>query len=123
MKTDIDMNEEKSHESNKAPEVFPIHGEIMSYRTIIAILCICLLSILFAPWRSAVAQQGTGNEIFNRMDADRNGVVDEQEWHTAMQNRFEATDRNRDGKLSFGEWQEMRDKMKQQIKSGWRRFR
>jgi Ca2+-binding EF-hand superfamily protein len=61
----------------------------------------------------AVAQEPKKPNLFERADADKNGMVSKEEWNTAMQKRFEAVDKNKDGVLSQNEWQEMRETVKE----------
>jgi Ca2+-binding EF-hand superfamily protein len=59
--------------------------------------------------------------IFENMDVDQNGFVSEEEWHNAMQKRFEAMDKNRNRNLSREEVEESKETMRERFRSRMRR--
>lgn len=72
----------------------------------IAIILIILAAMIIAA--PVAAQPGAGMSrgqefIFRKMDTNRDGAVDRQEYLTAMQERFDQTDANHDGMLTQDE--------------------
>jgi Ca2+-binding EF-hand superfamily protein len=65
----------------------------------------------------AMASEPLKPNLFDRADADKNGMISEEEWHAAMQKRFDAVDKNKDGKLSHDEWQEMRETVREGLRA------
>lgn len=66
----------------------------------VIILIILAAMIIAAP---VAAQPGGGmaqSFIFRKMDSNGDGKVDQQEYHAAMQARFDQTDVNKDGQLT-----------------------
>ena len=57
--------------------------------------------------------------IFTTTDIDKNGHISENEWHTAMQKRFEQIDVNGDHQISRSEVQ----KAKESAIQNWRKNR
>ncbi|AGW12883.1 EF-hand domain-containing protein [Megalodesulfovibrio gigas] len=69
----------------------------------IAIILIILAAMIIAA--PVAAQPGAGMSrgqefIFRKMDTNRDGTVDQQEYQAAMQERFNQTDANHDGVLT-----------------------
>ena len=85
--------------------------------TVIATMVIAVFMIV----GSAIAQQKPLDVIFENMDVDQNGFVSEEEWHNAMQKRFEAMDKNRNRNLSREEVEESKETMRERFRSRMRR--
>lgn len=85
--------------------------------TVIATMLIAVFMIV----GSAIAQQKPLEVIFENMDVDQNGFVSEEEWHNAMQKRFEAMDKNRNRNLSREEVEESKETMRERFRSRMRR--
>jgi Ca2+-binding EF-hand superfamily protein len=85
--------------------------------TVIATMLIAVFMIV----GSAIAQQKPLDVIFENMDVDQNGFVSEEEWHNAMQKRFEAMDKNRNRNLSREEVEESKETMRERFRSRMRR--
>jgi Ca2+-binding EF-hand superfamily protein len=85
--------------------------------TVIATMLIAVFMIV----GSAIAQQKPLDVIFENMDVDKNGFVSEEEWHNAMQKRFEAMDKNRNRNLSREEVEESKETMRERFRSRMRR--
>jgi hypothetical protein len=80
-----------------------------------------MLIAVFMIVGSAIAQQKPLEVIFENMDVDQNGFVSEEEWHNAMQKRFEAMDKNRNRNLSREEVEESKETMRERFRSRMRR--
>ena len=80
-----------------------------------------MLIAVFMIVGSAIAQQKPLDVIFENMDVDKNGFVSEEEWHNAMQKRFEAMDKNRNRNLSREEVEESKETMRERFRSRMRR--
>ena len=80
-----------------------------------------MLIAVFMIVGSAIAQQKPLDVIFENMDVDQNGFVSEEEWHNAMQKRFEAMDKNRNRNLSREEVEESKETMRERFRSRMRR--
>jgi hypothetical protein len=61
-------------------------------------------------------QWGVGGP-YDSMDTNHDGAVNEQEWHQAMQKRFESVDVNKDRVISPAEWEAHRQLMRNNIRS------
>jgi len=55
--------------------------------------------------------------LFGEADTDRNGLINEAEWHQAMQKRFENLDTNHDNAISKEELEKSRDSMRERLRS------
>jgi len=66
-----------------------------------------LLPVFLANPVLAVGERA-GDILVEHMDSDHNGLVSEEEWHAAMQKRFEKFDANNDGGLSREEVKQVR---------------
>lgn len=74
------------------------------------------LALLLAAGIVHAGQDRPMEHLFNSADTDRNGLISEAEYHTAMQKRFAQMDTNRDGSLSREEMGKARDTAKQRLR-------
>lgn len=77
---------------------------------------IVLAIVLMVVGCAAAGQNAFGSHIEN-MDTNGNGLISEEEWHAAMQKRFESIDKNGDGNLSRDEIDETKATMRDRIRS------
>jgi Ca2+-binding EF-hand superfamily protein len=76
-----------------------------------------VLIIVLLAMGTAAARQKPLDVIFESMDVDQNGFVSEEEWHNAMQKRFEAMDKNHDNNFSREEVEESKETMRERFRS------
>jgi Ca2+-binding EF-hand superfamily protein len=88
----------------------------MLKRLIPCVFSIMILTTILTT-NMTMAREPFKANLFERADADKNGLISDDEWHTAMQKRFDAIDKNKDGNLSQDEWQEMRETVRQGIRA------
>jgi len=88
-------------------------GKRPGIRALAAIsICASLLS-----GTSAMARERPLDILFGEADTDHNGLINEAEWHKAMQKRFETLDTNNDSAISKEELEKSRESMRERLRS------
>lgn len=103
------MGQNTSHRQNQRSHLHP--GTLVFF--------LALVLLLFPHYSAMAAQAQPLELLFASADADHNGVVSEEEWHQAMQERFVRLDANKDGSLSRSEVEEARHLAKDRLRQ-WR---
>lgn len=78
-------------------------------KALLPALLLCLL------WTGAATaqEQRPMDILFDEADTNHNGLIDEQEWHTYLQQRFASLDANHDGNLSKAELEQAKTTLRQ----------
>jgi len=92
------------------PRRFQMYS-IAAYSAIMA-----LVLIAAAPGAAIAAREKPLEMIFIAADSDGNGQISENEWHTAMQNRFNDIDLNADGQISHSEMEKSRESVRRKLR-------
>lgn len=72
-----------------------------------------LLFCLLCTGMAAAQDQRPMDILFDAADTNHNGLLDEQEWHTYLQVRFEKLDASHDGNLSRAELEQAKSTLRQ----------
>ena len=81
-----------------------------------ALAAIAISSLLLPASNADAARERPLDVIFNAADSDGNGMVSENEWHAAMQQRFETMDIDGDGSISREEMEQSKDTARERFK-------
>ncbi|MBM9615185.1 EF-hand domain-containing protein [Desulfobulbus rhabdoformis] len=78
----------------------------------------CILFVVLGTTSCAGAAPGRALDlVFNAADTNRDNLISVQEYHQAMQRRFEQLDQNRDGNLTRQEMEKMRANARTRLQS------
>ena len=83
----------------------------------ILLLTLVLSCLLFTQAQANTSKQRPMDVLYNAADTDGNGLISENEWHSAMQKRFEEIDTNDDNQVSLDELAASRDTAKQRFRA------
>lgn len=80
------------------------------------VMLITALLITLPPGPARAAREKPLDLIFKAADSDGDGLISENEWHAAMQKRFNKIDLNADGQISRSELEQSRDTARERFK-------
>lgn len=80
--------------------------------------CLFLIAaVCLFPADRGLARERPMDTIFNAADTNGDGLISEQEWHQAMQKRFETLDANKDGNVSREEFEKQKETLREKFRN------